>query len=90
MFGVLSVVNDKDAKKCEPCVAGSAAADASNQSTDRALRFSNISNVTLPPGVLGAGLGALLVFTAGPTEKVALVPSIGPRAASIDVVWRSW
>jgi hypothetical protein len=73
-FGVAAIINDNDAKKCSPCIRGSAAANASDQSTDRAFVFANISNVTVPLGALGSLLGAYLVLSAGPSRRVAIVP----------------
>lgn len=73
-FGIAAIVNDSDAKDCSPCVRGSAQANASDQSTDRAFVFANIANVTVPLGALGSVIGAYLVLSAGPSRRVAIVP----------------
>lgn len=87
-FGVGAILNNSDAKGCSPCAAGSPEASASNQATDRALVFANIANVTVPIGVLGSVLGAYLVFTAGATDKVAVVPRASAQAGGLDLVGR--
>jgi tetratricopeptide (TPR) repeat protein len=84
VFGIAAIINDDDAKKCSPCAVGPDA-DASNRATDRALVFANVSNVTLPIGLLGTALGAYLVLSAGPTSKVSLQPSVSTRTAGLDV-----
>ena len=68
-FGVGAIINDSDAKKCSPCVRGTADASASNQSTDRAFVFANISNVTVPLGALGTLVGAYLVLSCRPEPE---------------------
>lgn len=68
-FGVAAIINDGNAQDAcpAPCYAGSPEAQAADQNTDRATTFANISNVVLPLGLIGAGIGAYLVLSAGPT-----------------------
>ena len=84
-FGVAAIINDSDAKKCSPCTRGTAEATASDQSTDRAFVFANISNVTLPLGVLGTAVGAYLVLSAGPSHTVALAPLTRAHAGGLSM-----
>jgi hypothetical protein len=86
-FGVGAIVNDGSAKDAcpAPCVEGSAQAAAADASTDRAFVFSNIANVTIPLGIIGAGIGAYLVLTAGPTEKLAVAPMTSSHARGVAV-----
>lgn len=85
-FGVGAIVNDGNAKDAcpAPCVEGSPQAAEADASTDRAFVFSNIANVTVPLGVIGAGIGAYLVLTAGPTAPAALRDkiSVAPMTSS--------
>ncbi|MBX3213267.1 MAG: hypothetical protein KF850_14625 [Labilithrix sp.] len=71
VFGVLAILNDGDAAKVcpAPCVAGSDAARAADETTDRALLFANVANVALPVGFVVAAIGAYMALSAGPTEK---------------------
>ena len=85
VFGVAAIVNDSDAKSCSPCTRGSAAASASDQSTDRAFVFANISNVTVPLGIVGTAVGAYLVLSAGPGHKVALAPVTTRSTAGLSM-----
>ena len=85
VFGVAAIVNDSSAKNCSPCVRGSADATASDQSTDRALVFANIANVTVPLGVLATAAGAYLVLSAGPGHKVALAPVTTRTATGLSM-----
>lgn len=85
VFGIAAIVNDNEAKKCSPCVRGSNDASASDQATDRALVFANISNVTLPLGAVGSVVGAYLVLSAGPSKKVALVPVTTATSAGFSM-----
>jgi hypothetical protein len=85
VFGVAGIVNDNEAKKCSPCVRGSSDASASDQATDRAFVFANISNVTVPLGAIGAAVGAYLVLTAGPSRKVAVVPVTTATSAGFSM-----
>ena len=87
-FGVGAVINDSDAKKCSPCVRGTTDASASDQSTDRAFVFANISNVTVPLGALGTLVGAYLVLTAGPSHRLAVVPATATRGAGLSMSGR--
>ena len=84
-FGVAAIINDSDAKKCSPCVRGSAEASASDQSTDRAFVFANISNVTVPLGAVGSIVGAYLVLSAGPSQRVALVPVTSAHSGGLSM-----
>jgi len=85
VFGVAAIINDSDAKKCSPCIRGTSEASASDQSTDRAFVFANISNVTVPLGALGSIVGAYLVLTAGPSRQVALVPVTTAHSGGLSV-----
>ena len=84
-FGIAAIVNDNEAKKCSPCVRGSSDATASDQATDRSLVFANISNVTLPLGLVGSAVGAYLVLSAGPGHKVALAPVTTRSTAGLSM-----
>ena len=84
-FGIAAILNDSDAKKCSPCIRGTSEASASDQSTDRAFVFANISNVTVPLGALGSIVGAYLVLTAGPSRQVALVPVTTAHSGGLSV-----
>ncbi len=90
VFGVLAITSNSSAKDCSPCVAGSSQAEDSNKATDRALLFGNVANIAIPVGVVAAAIGTYLVLSAGPTEKVSIIPSVTTKSASIDVVWRAW
>lgn len=90
VFGILAISSNSSAKDCSPCVAGSSQADDSNKATDRALLFGNVANIAIPVGVVAAAIGTYLVLSAGPTEKVSIVPSVSTKSASIDMVWRAW
>lgn len=85
VFGVAAIVNDGKAQDAcpAPCVEGSPQAAEADASTDRAFVFSNISNVTIPLGIIGAGIGAYLVLTAGPTEKIAVSPMTSSHARGL-------
>ena len=85
VFGVAAIVNDNDAKSCSPCIRGSSEAAASGQATDRALVFANITNVTVPLGLIGAAAGAYLVLSSGPTAKVAVTPMTTRTGAGLAV-----
>jgi hypothetical protein len=85
VFGVAAIVNDGDAKKCSPCTRGSSEGAASDQATDRALVFANISNVTIPLGLVGTAVGAYLVLSAGPGHKVALAPVTTRSSAGLSM-----
>jgi hypothetical protein len=87
-FGVAAILNDSDAKKCSPCVRGSAEAGASDRSTDRAFVFANISNVTVPLGAIGSLIGAYLVLSAGPGRRVAVVPVTSAHAGVLSMSGR--
>jgi len=88
-FGVLAIAANSDAKKCgPPCLAGSTDAAASNAATDRALLFANVSNVTLPLGLLAAAIGAYVLLTTGPTEAATLSPRLSRSAAALDLTAR--
>ncbi len=71
VFGALAVVTDKAAADAcpQPCIENSPAAANADQKTERALVFANIANIAVPLGLIGVGIGAFLVFTAGPTSK---------------------
>jgi hypothetical protein len=86
-FGIGAIINDGNAKDAcpAPCIEGSREAADADAKTDRAFVFSNIANVTLPLGILGAGIGAYLVLTAGPTEKVAVTPMTSSHARGVSV-----
>ncbi|AKV01810.1 hypothetical protein AKJ09_08473 [Labilithrix luteola] len=82
VFGVAAIVNNDKAQQCAtPC--SGAQADESNRATDRALVFANVANVAIPIGVVGTAIGAILVFTSGPSNKVALQPSVSSHSASL-------
>lgn len=82
VFGVAAVVNNNKAQDCgTPC--SGPQAEESNRSTDRALLFANVANVAIPIGVVGTAIGAILVLTSGPSQKVAIQPSVSSRSASI-------
>jgi hypothetical protein len=88
VFGVLAVTANSDAKKCpSPCIAGSPEANDSNSATDRAITFANVANVTIPLGLVGAGIGAYLVLTASSSSSSSSSSSIAisPRANGVDV-----
>lgn len=87
VFGVAAIINDGNAKDAcpAPCIEGSPAAAEADRDTDRAFVFSNIANVTLPLGIIGAGIGAYLVLTAGPTEKIAVSPMSSSHARGLAV-----
>ena len=85
VFGVAAIVNDGDAKSCSPCTRGTVEAGASDQSTDRALVFANIANVTVPLGALGALAGAYLVLSSGPSRRVAVAPLAAPHTGGLSV-----
>ena len=92
VFGVAAIIIDGNAKDAcpSPCIAGSTQASEADASTDRAFVFSNIANVTIPLGLIGAGIGAYLVLTAGPTEKkVSVTPmsSLHARGLSVTTWW---
>jgi hypothetical protein len=90
-FGVGAIINDANAKDAcrSPCIEGSTQAGDADAKTDRAFAFANIANVTLPLGVIGAGVGAYLVLTAGPTapaalrDKVAVTPLSSSHAHGV-------
>ena len=84
-FGIAAIINDNEAKNCSPCTRGSPAASASDQATDRALVFANISNVTVPLGLVGSAVGAYLVLSAGPGHKVALAPVTTRSTAGLSM-----
>jgi hypothetical protein len=86
-FGLGAIINDGDAKDAcpAPCIQGSREAADADARTDRAFVFSNIANVTLPLGIIGTGIGAYLVLTAGPTEKVAVTPMTSTHARGVSV-----
>jgi len=73
-FGIAAIINDNEAKNCSPCSARLARRERERSGTDRALVFANISNVTVPLGLVGSAVGAYLVLSAGPGHKVALAP----------------
>jgi len=81
VFGVLAVLNDSDASKAcpEPCFAGSNAARAADDSTDRALVFANVANIVIPIGVVAAVIGGYMILSAGPTEKPSARAFLSPR-----------
>ncbi|MDB5214246.1 MAG: hypothetical protein JWO86_2173 [Myxococcaceae bacterium] len=85
VFGVAAIVNSNEAKNCSPCTRGSSDAAASDQATDRSLVFANISNVTVPLGLVGSAVGAYLVLTSGPGHKVALAPVTTPTSAGLSM-----
>jgi hypothetical protein len=87
VFGVLAMTSGADAKdKCpSPCIRGTDQANASDQATDKALIFANVANVLIPLGVIGAAIGGYLVLSAGPTEKVAIVPAASARFAGLGL-----
>lgn len=87
VFGVLAITNGDDAKCAAPCTAGSAEAARSNDATDRSLAFANVANVTVPVGLVAAGVGAYLLFSAGPA-KVSVIPRGSQSAAGLDLVGR--
>jgi hypothetical protein len=82
-FGVAAIVNDSDAKACSPCIRGSAEANASDRSTDRAFAFANVSNLTVPLGALGTLIGTYLVLSAGPIRRVAVAPVASARSGGL-------
>lgn len=85
VFGVAAIVSSNEAKSCSPCTRGSTDAAASDQATDRALVFANLSNVTIPLGLVGSAVGAYLVLSAGPGHKVAVAPSTTPSSAGVSL-----
>jgi hypothetical protein len=85
VFGVAAIVNSNEAKKCSPCTRGSSDAAASDQATDRSLVFANISNVTIPLGLVGSAVGAYLVLSAGPGHKVAIAPLTTRSSAGLSM-----
>ena len=92
VFGVAAIINDGNAKDAcpSPCIEGSPQAAVADADTDRAFVFSNIANVTVPLGLIGAGIGAYLVLTAGPTEKkIAVSPMTSSHARGLAVT-ASW
>jgi hypothetical protein len=90
-FGIGAIINDGQAKDAcpAPCIENSPQAGDADQKTDRAFVFANIANVTIPLGILATGIGAYLVLTAGPTEKVAIAPfgSSHARGAALTTWW---
>ena len=81
VFGVVAIVNNNEAKsRGAPCYRDQPAGNASDQATDRSLVFANIANVTVPLGLIGAGLGTYCSHPAGPTKKIALAAE-GLRAS---------
>jgi hypothetical protein len=90
-FGIGAIINDGSAKDAcpAPCIRGSAEAADADAKTDRAFVFSNIANVTLPLGIIGAAVGAYLVLTAGPTERVAIAPLASSHARGVAIT-ASW
>lgn len=85
-FGIAAIVDDREAKDCEaPCYRDQPAGIASDRATDRALLFANLSNVTVALGAIGVLTGAWLVFTGGPSKRVALSPSGSVNGAGLDV-----
>lgn len=87
-FGVGAIVNDSDAKGCSPCVRGTADANASDRSTDRAFVFANIANVTVPLGAIGSLVGAYLVLSAGPGKQVAVLPVTTAHSGGLSMSGR--
>lgn len=92
VFGVLAVLADGDATDAcpRPCIAGSSSARTADASTDRALLFANIANVTLPIGLIAAALGGYVVLSAGPTApptttRAFLLPR--PGGGAFGVSW---
>ena len=81
VFGVLAVLNDSDASNAcpQPCIAGSNAARAADDSTDRALVFANVANVVIPIGLVAAVIGGYMILSAGPTEKPSARAFLSPR-----------
>jgi hypothetical protein len=90
-FGIGAIINDGQAKDAclAPCIEGSPQASDADAKTDRAFVFANVANVTIPLGILATGIGAYLVLTAGPTEKVAIAPlgSAHARGAALVTWW---
>jgi hypothetical protein len=82
-FGIAAIVNDNEAKACSPCIRGSNDASASDKATDRALVFANISNVTVPLGIVGSVIGAYLVLSAGPSHTVSVAPVTSPTSTGL-------
>ncbi len=89
VFGVLAIVNDGNATKAcpQPCFAGSSAAKAADDRTDRALVFANVANVVIPIGLVAAAIGGYMFLSAGPTEKPSARAFLSPRpgGASFEV-----
>ncbi len=84
-FGVAAIVNNNDAKHCgKPCYTNEPPATSSAQATDRAYVFANIANVTVPLGIIAAGIGTYLLLTSG-ERKVSFAPNVSPRSASLDL-----
>lgn len=91
VFGVLAILNDGDAAKVcpAPCVAGSDAARAADETTDRALLFANVANVALPVGFVVAAIGAYMALSAGPTEKPTARAATPGRSRAGDLGGRA-
>lgn len=88
VFGVAAIINDGNAKDCKaPCYIGSDEAVASDQATDRALVFANISNVTIPLGAVATAIGAYLVLSAGPSSRKAttIAPYTTSRGGGLSI-----
>jgi hypothetical protein len=84
-FGIGAIINDANAKDAcpSPCIRNSNQARDADDKTDRAFVFANIANIMLPLGVIAAGVGAYLVLTAGPTEKISVAPVVSNRAQGV-------
>lgn len=87
-FGVARILNDADAKRCSPCIRGTSAASSSDQATDRAMVFANVAKVTVPLGVIVAGVGGYLVLGAGSARKLAVMPVTSQNLAGLAVSGR--
>jgi hypothetical protein len=81
-FGVGALVNDADARDTcpAPCVDGSPSAIEADEKTSRAVTFANVSNVTIPIGLVGVAIGVYLVLTSSPSATPVPARAAAPFA----------